>query len=164
MVMENLFKRGETLFSEELRKDSVFCSLASDQTIGNNSWTNVAWTKELWNEGGIHRIATDNEFIYLIKEGYYQVNIHIKWADDATSYRGVTTIVYGCTRGNSTISEGTNSSPYGTYQEISCILRTTTTDSGTHRFKVMVLQNSGGDLNLKASDLDTNLEVIYLGE
>ena len=139
--------------------DSCFCYLLNPSSIQHNQWTNINWSGELWDNAGLHNPAVNPERITLSKAGFWDVKVHIAWEDNAVGYRGVTTIVNNCDRGGSSFSAGANASPYGYFQELCFTLKA---DEGGW-FRILVLQGSGGALNVQSSNLLTNIQVTYLG-
>lgn len=73
-----------------LPSDRVRCYLSANQSINNNSWTEVSWNSESYDTNTMHDTSTNPEDITIKTAGLYQVNVQIRWSDiSTTGSRGI---------------------------------------------------------------------------
>lgn len=125
-------------------------SLRSNQTIPNNTWTDVQWSlgaADFANAIGINLITNE---ISISANGLYELSFNGKWVANATGVRSARILVNGALVAETTKDGSTTVPSIALSKKKSCIL--------ADKVKFQVFQTSGGNLDLIG---DTNLSTAF---
>ena len=131
---------------------------SSNQTISNNTTTDVAWNAEDTDAGGWH--ASGSASITVPRDGRYRITVQLNWDTSTVGRRRLAVLRNGT---ESKIIN--NAGPSPTLQSYA-VATGTLLLAASDILKVTCLQNSGGNLALLgvASDSNTWVEVEWIGE
>jgi hypothetical protein len=125
---------------------------SAGQTISNNTDTMVTWDVEDFDVGGYHDNSTNNTRITIPsgKAGYYQINVTLGYAANATGQRCITLAKNGTNRAyNLNIIRAVNSGGY-----TSVFYSDVVYGAVADYFEISNFQDSGGNLNLIGNNGD----------
>ena len=122
------------------------------QTISNNTDTMVSWDVETFDVGGYHDNATNNTRITIPsgKAGYYQIDVTLDYAANATGQRVITLAKNGTNRAyNLNIIR-----PSGAGGYTSVFYSDVVYGAVADYFEISTFQDSGGNVNLIGNNGD----------
>ena len=141
---------------------SCRCYRNANQSILDDTATDMIWTSEDWDNGSTHDPAVNPERIYFPEAGIYLVQVSIRWFINNIGRRTLSINAYGNTDGGAfSVEWPRNIDLYGWIHRAATTIKS---NGNTDYVKISVRQTSGAPLNISSSKWGTWICVTKVAE